>query len=189
MHRLSPPSPLWRSLLRRVLLARTTWLLLILAGALAALMWERCGIAGCPDVSRLVSYQPGNASVLLDREGRPFADLSPARHRLVKLEDLPEHVPAAFNAGEDKRLSPHEGVDWRRVPAAAFANLRAGGIREGFSTITMQLARNVFADRLPARERTIAHKLLEMRVAREIEERFTKPEILELHLNHIYFGG
>src|SRR5690606_28827772 len=137
----------------------------------------------------LASYQPGNASVLLDRDGRPFADLSPARHRLVKLEDLPEHVPAAFIAVEDKRFYSHEGGDWRRVPAAALANLRAGGIREGFSTSTMQLARNVFADRLPARERTVARKLLEMRVAREIEERFTKPEILELYLNHIYFGG
>ena len=189
MHQLPPPSPLWRPLLRRVLLARTTWLLLILAGVLAALMWERCGIAGCPDVSRLASYQPGNASVLLDRGGRPFADLSPVRHRLVKLEDLPEYVPAAFIAVEDKRFYSHNGVDWRRVPATALANLLAGGVREGFSTITMQLARNVFAERLPARERTLTRKLLEIRVAREIEDRFTKQEILELYLNHIYFGG
>lgn len=189
MHQVSPPSPPWQSFLRRVLFARTTWFLLVLAAALAALAWERCGIAGCPDVSRLASYQPGNASVLLDREGRPFGDLSPVRHRLVKLEDLPEHVPAAFIAVEDKRFYSHRGVDWRRVPAAALANVLAGGVREGFSTITMQLARNVFAERLPARERTLTRKLLEIRVAREIEERFTKPEILELYLNHIYFGG
>ncbi|HEX7090015.1 MAG TPA: PBP1A family penicillin-binding protein [Longimicrobiales bacterium] len=189
MRELSPPSLPWRSLLRRVLRSRTLWLLLILCVALAALSWERCGIAGCPDVTRLAAYQPGNASVLLDREGRRFADLSPARHPLVRLEDLPEHVPAAFLAVEDKRFYEHEGVDWWRVPAAALANLLAGEVREGFSTITMQLARNVFAERLPARERTLWRKLLEMRVAREIEERFTKDEILELYLNHIYFGN
>ena len=187
MDRFSRPSPL--DFLRNVLRARTVWIALILAGALAVLLWERCGIGGCPDVSRLASYQPGNASVLLDRNGRPFADLSPVRHRLVTLEDLPAYVPAAFIAVEDKRFYSHRGVDWRRVPAAAVANLRAGEIREGFSTITMQLARNVFADRLPPHERTLGRKLLEIRVARAIERRFTKEEILELYLNHIYFGG
>jgi len=189
MDELPLKSPSRFAFLRSVLRARTTWVLLILAGALAALLWERCGIAGCPDVSRLASYQPGNASVLLDRNGRPFADLSPVRHRLVTLEDLPAYVPAAFIAVEDKRFYSHRGVDWRRVPGAALANLLAGDIREGFSTITMQLARNVFGERLPASERTLARKLLEIRVAREIEARFTKQEILELYLNHIYFGG
>ena len=189
MRELSPPSPPRRHLLWSVLRSRPLWLLLILCVAIAAFSWERCGIAGCPDVTQLAAYQPGNASVLLDREGRRFADLSPVRHPLVRLEDLPAHVPAAFIAVEDKRFYEHEGVDWRRVPAAALANLVAGGVREGFSTITMQLARNVFAERLPARERTLGRKLLEIRVAREIEERFTKDEILELYLNHIYFGN
>jgi penicillin-binding protein 1A len=105
------------------------WLLLILCAALAALSWERCGIAGCPDVTRLAAYQPGNASVLLDREGRRFADLSPARHPLVRLEDLPEHVPAAFLAVEDKRFYEHNGIDWRRVGGAVLVALREAGIQ------------------------------------------------------------
>jgi penicillin-binding protein 1A len=66
--------------------------------------------------------------------------------------------------------------------------LRAGAVEQGFSTITMQLARNVFPERLPAGSRTLGRKLLEMRVAYEIESRFSKSEILELYLNHIYFG-
>src|SRR5918996_607427 len=65
--------------------------------------------------------------------------------------------------------------------------LRAGGFEQGFSTITMQLARNLFPERIPGREQSLARKLVEVRVAKEIEQRFSKQEILELYLNHIYF--
>src|SRR5205823_10379980 len=95
----------------------------------------------------------------------------------------------AFVAIEDKRFLEHGGVDWRRVIGSLFADIRSGGYAQGFSTITMQLARNVWQDRLPEKERTLRRKFLEVRVAREIEKRFTKKEILELYLNHIYFGG
>ena len=68
------------------------------------------------------------------------------------------------------------------------ANVRQGRVDQGFSTITMQLARNVFPDQLPASRRTLSRKLLEVRVAQEIEHSFSKDEILEMYLNHIYFG-
>lgn len=151
--------------------------------------WARCGVAGCPSVSRLASYQPGGASVLLDRAGNPFADLGPVDHAMVELKSLPDYVPAAFIAVEDRRFYRHHGVDWHRVIGAALANLRAGHTTQGSSTITMQLSRNVFPERIRAADRTIRRKLLEVRVARDIERRFTKDEILELYLNHIYFGG
>jgi penicillin-binding protein 1A len=151
--------------------------------------WERCGVRGCPSVSRLASYLPGGASVLLDRAGDVFADLGPVDHRVVEIESLPAHVAAAFVAVEDRRFYSHDGVDWRRVVGAAFANIRAGRTVQGSSTITMQLSRNVFADRIRASERTFRRKLLEVRVSRDIERRFTKDEILDLYLNHIYFGG
>ncbi|MBI4409006.1 MAG: transglycosylase domain-containing protein, partial [Gemmatimonadetes bacterium] len=150
--------------------------------------WERCGMRGCPNVERLASYQPGGASVLLDRAGRPFADLAPVERAVVSLDSLPAYVADAFIAVEDKRFYQHTGVDWRRVVGAALADLRARGFVQGFSTITMQLARNVFPDRLPGARRTLKRKLLEIRVAREIEGKFSKGEILELYLNHIYFG-
>jgi penicillin-binding protein 1A len=170
---------------------RLAWSLVIGAGVVwlfLGLAWGTCGFRSCPDPARLVAYQPGAAPVLLDGDGRPFATLSPAQHRLVPLDSLPEYVPRAFIAVEDRRFYHHHGVDWRRVVGAAIADLRAGGAEEGASTITMQLARNLFPDRIPGSARTLTRKLLEARVALAIEDRFSKREILELYLNNIYFG-
>ena len=154
-----------------------------------SLVWHTCGLSGCPAVERLAAYQPGGAPVVLDRDGQEVTRLAPFSRELVSIEDLPEHVVDAFVAVEDQRFYEHGGVDIRRIGGSFLANLKAGGIEEGASTITMQLARNVFPDRLPGAQRTPRRKLLEMRVAREIEDHFTKDEILELYLNHIYFGG
>jgi penicillin-binding protein 1A len=156
---------------------------------LAWIPWQRCGITGCPDVSRLGAYLPEGAPQVVDRHGQPIGVLQLADRVVVKLEDLPPFVPEAFLAVEDRRFFRHQGVDWRRVPSAAWANLRAREVAQGSSTITMQLARNVFSERLPPQKRTMQRKLLEIRVAREIESEFTKEEILELYLNYIYFGG
>lgn len=163
--------------------------LVLLALPLAVLAWFTCGFGGCPDIDRLGAMAPEGAPVLLTREGEPFAALELAEHVLVKLDDLPPYVPVAFIAVEDKRFRQHDGVDWRRVFGAVRANVQAGGIEEGSSTLTMQLARNVFPDAIPGQEKTLARKLKEVRVAQEIEEGYTKDEILELYLNHIYFGG
>jgi 1A family penicillin-binding protein len=156
---------------------------------LALLGWERCGVRGCPSVDRLAAYQPGNAPVVLDRDGGVVAELSPVQREIVPFGDLPAHVGEAFIAVEDQRFRTHGGVDVRRVFGALLADVRAGGWVQGSSTITMQVARNVFPDRLPGAQKTLRRKLLEVRVAREIERRFTKDEILELYLNHIYFGA
>jgi penicillin-binding protein 1A len=107
----------------------------------------------------------------------------------VPLDSLPEHVPNAFIAIEDKRFWDHGGVDWRRVFGALATNIRSMGVEEGSSTITMQLARNVFPDKLPASQQTLWRKLGEARVARLIEREYTKEEILQLYLNQIYFGN
>lgn len=174
------------------LLRRRQSALIALLGATALVIWlgwRTCGFRGCPDVGRLVSYQPGGGSVLLDRNGVQLAELDPTEHEKVALGELPEHVAQAFIAVEDRRFYDHHGVDWRRVGGALLANLRARGFRQGFSTISMQLARNVFSDEIPATKRTLSRKLLEIRVAGAIESRFTKDEILELYLNHIYFGN
>jgi penicillin-binding protein 1A len=170
---------------------RRGWLIgaLIVVVLLLGLLWERCGVRGCPNVDRLTSYQPGGATILLDADGEQFADLAPAQHAVISLDSLPVHVPAAFVAVEDKRFYDHDGVDYRRVVGAALADIRARGFVQGFSTITMQLARNVWPDRLPGQNRTLRRKILEIRVARDIEDRYEKDEILELYLNHIYFGG
>ena len=171
---------------------RTAAILLALAYGsflLFAFSWSRCFFDGCPNVDTLAAFQPGGAPVLLDRNGEVFADLTPVERKVVPLFSLPSHVAQAFLAVEDKRFYEHQGIDWHRVGGSVVANLRAGGFNQGFSTITMQLARNVFPNRIPGEEQTARRKLLEVRAAREIEEKYSKDEILELYLNHIYFGN
>ncbi|HET9210009.1 MAG TPA: PBP1A family penicillin-binding protein [Thermoanaerobaculia bacterium] len=193
----------WRSQLRRLdwrAAGRSVWdspprLLAVVLAVLYAtvlffgLAWSRCFFTACPNVGKLAVFQPGGAPVLLDRNGEVFADLAPAERAIVPLSSLPSHVPQAFIAVEDQRFYEHRGVDWRRVGGAVLANLRAGGFAQGFSTISMQLARNVFPERIPGEEQTARRKLLEIRVAQEIEHRYSKEEILELYLNNIYFGN
>ena len=173
---------------RRRLVLWSLALAAVAGGALVA-TWTTCGFRGCPDVDRLTSFQPGGAPVLLDRQGEPFADLAPVRREIVPLWALPPHVADAFIAIEDQRFREHAGVDWRRVGGALLTDLRAGSFQQGFSTITMQLARNVFAESIPQQERTARRKLFEIKTALAIERRFSKDEILELYVNHIYFGN
>jgi 1A family penicillin-binding protein len=170
---------------------RPQHLLVPLALALGAglALYSNCGFGGCPDVRQLTAYQPGGAPVLLDRYGERFADLAPYERVVVSLDSLPPHVPDAFVAVEDRRFWQHRGLDWRRIPGAALANFRAREVRQGSSTIPMQLARNIFPRELPGAERTWKRKLQEARVAQLIERSFDKPDILEMYLNHIYFGG
>lgn len=151
--------------------------------------WSRCFFDGCPNVETLAVYQPGGAPVLLDRRGEAFADLAPSERGVVAISSLPSHVAQAFLAVEDKRFYEHRGVDWHRVGGAVFVNLRSGEYTQGFSTISMQLARNVFPERISGEEQTTRRKLIEIRVAQEIERRYSKQEILELYLNNIYFGN
>jgi 1A family penicillin-binding protein len=153
------------------------------------LFWMRCGVAGCPDPTALESYTVEGASVLLDRHGREFAVLHPLERRVVPLDSIPDHVSGAFVASEDHRFQRHRGVDWFRMAGAALRNATSGRVVEGGSTITMQLARTAFPEQLPRSDRTLRRKLLEMRVAAEIETRFSKDQILELYLNHVYLGG
>jgi len=177
----------------RNLTAERAWLAIGIALVCALFIfvfsWERCFFDGCPDVASLAAYQPGGAPILLDRHGEPFADLTPVEQRIVPLSSLPSHVAQAFMAVEDQRFQEHHGIDLRRVGGALLTNLRSGDFEQGFSTITMQVARNVFPDRIPGQDRTLSRKLTEIRVAKEIEQRYSKEEILELYLNHIYFGN
>jgi penicillin-binding protein 1A len=97
-------------------------------------------------------------------------------------------VQDAFVVTEDKRFYEHSGIDWYRVAGALVHNIRRGRYAQGFSTITMQLARNIFPERI-SREKTIVRKIKEAKVAREIEARYSKQKILELYLNQINLGN
>ncbi len=152
-------------------------------------LWNRCGFKGCPNVDQLSAYQPGNESILYDASGKEFEELTPIEHQVVDIATLPEYLPAAFVAVEDKRFYDHNGVDYRRVVGAFIADVKAMGFVQGFSTITMQIAGTIWRDKVQRTKKTLGRKFVEVRIAREIEKKYSKDEILELYLNNVYFGG
>jgi len=147
-----------------------------------------CGFAGCPSSEEIRSFRPIQGSEAIDRSGRSLGRLTSVRRINVALADVPRHVQQAFVATEDRRFYEHNGLDWRAVIRAVGRNVSSMGLREGFSTITMQVARNTFTSRIIS-ERSLRKKLLELRFARLIEHSLTKPQILELYLNVIYLGN
>jgi penicillin-binding protein 1A len=101
------------------------------------------------------------------------------------LKELPAHVPQAFIAIEDRRFYSHHGIDPMGVGRAALANILRRGVSQGGSTITQQLAKNLFL----TQERTVTRKVQEVVLALWLERKFSKNEILELYLNRVYFGA
>ncbi|MDQ6717311.1 MAG: PBP1A family penicillin-binding protein [Gemmatimonadota bacterium] len=140
----------------------------------------------CPSIEVLADYTPHQTSKLYAIDGRFIAELGLERRTLVKLDEIPKMVQDAFVVTEDKRFYDHAGIDFHRV-ASVILRAPMRGYAQGFSTITMQLARNVFPEQI-SREKTIVRKLKEAKVAREIEAKFDKKKILELYLNQIDLG-
>lgn len=154
-----------------------------------AIAWTRvCADGRCPTVETLDGYVPNQTSKLYAVDGRFISELGLERRTVVALEELPSHVKDAFLTVEDKRFYQHAGIDYIRFFGAAMRNVVAGGWAQGFSTITMQLARNIFPEAL-TREKTILRKLREAHVAVDIERAYSKDRIFELYLNQIYFGA
>lgn len=147
-----------------------------------------CSAGRCPDVKVLESYAPRQTSKLYAADGSFVAELGLEHRTLLKLDDIPKTLRDAFVMTEDKRFYTHSGIDWSRVGGAAVRNVLARSYAQGFSTITMQLARNIFTESI-SREKTLVRKLKEAKVAREIEARYSKDKILELYLNQIYLGN
>jgi penicillin-binding protein 1B len=106
------------------------------------------------------------------------------QRELVRVGDVPPHLIDAILAVEDQRFLSHRGVDPRRIVGAMLANLRAGGIRQGGSTLTQQLVKNFFL----TPERSLQRKLQEAAMALIVEARYEKDAILEAYLNEIYLG-
>jgi penicillin-binding protein 1A len=173
----------------------TRWTLFIGLFVLAfgiGLAWSSwslvCREGACPDPTQLDAFQPRQTSKLFAADGRFIAELGLERRTLIKLNDIPKQVQEAFIITEDKRFYNHAGIDWTRVFGALAADIVHRNFAQGFSTLTMQLARNIFSDRI-SREKTMTRKLKEAKVARQIEARYPKEKILELYLNQIYLGN
>ncbi|HEX6107492.1 MAG TPA: PBP1A family penicillin-binding protein [Gemmatimonadales bacterium] len=154
-----------------------------------AVTWLRtCGFGGCPSAAELQAFRPSEGSRILDRNGVRLGRLTHVRRLNVPLDRVPRHVRAAFIAVEDRRFYYHGGVDWRSAARAAWRNLRALEVREGFSTISMQVVRSAFLPHLAGR-RTLRRKLIELELARRLESALGKQQILELYLNVLYLGN
>ena len=147
-----------------------------------------CSGDKCPSISVLDKYRPRQTSKLFAADGRFVAELGLERRTLVPIEQIPKVLKAAFVITEDKRFYDHSGIDVRGIIRAGLTNILRGGFSQGFSTITMQLARNVFPQQL-TREKTVLRKLREAKIARAIEAKYSKDHILELYLNQIYLGS
>ncbi|WP_158289369.1 transglycosylase domain-containing protein [Paenibacillus flagellatus] len=121
---------------------------------------------------------------LMDRNGEPVSELSSSKIDPVPLDRIPVALRQAIVAVEDKRFYDHAGVDGFGIVRALFRNAKEGGVSEGGSTITQQLAKNLFL----SQERTLSRKLKEAAYALKIEWTYDKDRILETYLNQIYFG-
>jgi len=138
-----------------------------------------------PDVERLRSYQPSETTRIYAANGELIATLFKENRIGVPFEKIPDNFKKAILAIEDARFYQHQGVDFVGIMRAALADYRSGGAAQGASTITMQLARNIF---LHPRA-TMQRKIQEILISMQLEKKFTKQEILEFYLNQIYFGS
>ncbi len=140
---------------------------------------------GLPDISRLYTIQRQPSINYLDRSGALITVRGSQYAPPVKIDEMPPYVPAAFVAIEDRRFYHHLGFDMIGIMRAVVADLRRGHAAEGASTITQQLARNLFL----TPDQTVKRKIQEVILAVELEHKFSKKEILALYMNRVYFGA
>jgi penicillin-binding protein 2A len=135
------------------------------------------------DIAKIGDPLP-EPTFILDRSGAKASQLSSTKLMPVSLDEIPLSVRNAFIATEDRRFYEHPGVDIRSIARALVSDIRAGGFAEGGSTITQQLAKNLFL----SSDKSLTRKLKEAAYALKIDLSYNKNEILELYLNRIYFG-
>ena len=156
-------------------------------GALLALTAYPLAAQDCPSVTALRNYRPPEATRVLALDGSVIADLSPQRRVVVELNEIPPTISNGLVAVEDRRFWTHDGIDIRGVGRAIWRDIRSLSMVEGASTITMQLARNVFPEDLPQSDK-LRRKVCEFKLAGEIEDAYSKRDILKMYINQIYFG-
>ncbi|KUK13563.1 MAG: PBP1A family penicillin-binding protein [Synergistetes bacterium] len=154
----------------------------ILFGIIAGILifWYR----GLPDVSILEEYEPELTTQIYDSKGRIIANLFKENRIWVPLEKIPKNLIYAVLAAEDSDFYYHHGINIRGIIRAAINNIKSGRIVEGGSTITQQLAKNLFL----TPSKTLERKIKEIMLAFKIEQAYSKDKILELYLNEIYLG-
>ncbi|WP_174286768.1 transglycosylase domain-containing protein [Sphingomonas bacterium] len=172
-----PPPPRRRT-------GRWRWFLRGLAALLVLLIVAIGWLAITAPLSKSLEPPTPPSITLTAADGTPIARRGALLGPAVDAKDLPPHVVQAFLAIEDRRFYSHWGIDPHGVARAAWHNLRGGGVREGGSTITQQLAKNAFLDS----DRTAGRKIREAMIALWLEAWLTKDQILSRYLSNVYFG-
>jgi penicillin-binding protein 1A len=152
---------------------------ILLAGFAALVIYSNL-----PSLETLTDYRPKIPLRIYSDEGLLIGEFGAERRNVVTISQVPENLKQSILAAEDDRFYEHGGVDYLGVLRAAYSNFSAGSVRQGASTITMQVARNFFL----TREKTFTRKLSETLLAFKIEHNLTKDKILELYINQIYLG-
>ncbi|MGI6245074.1 MAG: transglycosylase domain-containing protein [Pseudochelatococcus sp.] len=163
----------------------STLAVLAIWGAIAVTGFVAYHFAQLPPIDTLtVPKRPPNIAVLA-ADGSLLANRGDTGGREVALKELPSYLPKAFIAIEDRRFFEHMGIDPLGVARALVRNVSAGGVSQGGSTLTQQLAKNLFL----TQDRTVSRKIQEAILAVWLEQNFSKNELLALYLNRVYFGS
>ena len=171
-----------RSLVRRMAywsLVLGLWAFIAVGGVL---LWVA---AHLPPIQSLEIPKRPPSIQIVGNDGSLLAGRGEMHGNTLTLKDMPPYLPKAFLAIEDRRFYSHFGIDPIGLARAMYANLSRRGVSQGGSTITQQLAKNLFL----TQERTMGRKLQEVVLALWLEHKFSKTEILELYLNRVYFGS
>ncbi len=172
---------------------RRSWLGRIVYATVVLGLWAVIGLAGLiayhasqlPPIDQLaVPKRPPNIAILAS-DGTLLANRGETGGRVVAIKELPPYLPRAFVAIEDRRFYQHFGVDPVGILRAVGQNVTRRGVAQGGSTLTQQLAKNLFL----TPERSASRKIQEAILALWLEHKYTKDEILELYLNRVYFGA
>ncbi|MBE7440169.1 MAG: transglycosylase domain-containing protein [Spirochaetales bacterium] len=168
------------------------WVLyaMLLGGLLGGLMfgWVVADTVRGQELQLLSAYRPSTPTRLYDRNGKVFAELYRHKQDLIPYNSIPPHVVKIFLAVEDDNFYGHFGIDIPGIFRAAIKNLLAGRIVQGGSTLTQQLAKQLYLHHEGSRGRTFDQKIKESLLALQIEEELSKDEILEVFFNVIYLG-
>jgi len=154
----------------------------VMIGGVGTIVWIG---ASLPPIQSLEIPKRPPSIQIVGLNGRTLATRGDMGGAVIPLKELPPYLPKAFIAIEDRRFYTHGGVDPIGLGRAVVANLLRLGVSQGGSTITQQLAKNMFL----TQERTMTRKLQEVMLAFWLERKFSKAQILELYLNRVYFGA
>ena len=161
-------------------------IIVIIIGMLAVFTFVLFLSKNLPSLEQLENYDPDLVTRIYSSDGKVLNELFVQKRVFIEIDRIPEHMQSAVVASEDRRFFDHWGLSMRSIARAIMVNTLSLSYRQGFSTLTQQLARNLYKS--VGFEDSILRKVKEMITAIQIERTYTKEEILEMYLNTVHFG-